>query len=191
MANKKRIATSVAAVATAAALLLGGTFAWQSVNQTALNEASDVINPGGRLHDDFNGSNKDVYVENFTDPANGGEDISLIAKIEKAFEKEDLERQSFIKISLKFNPFAFMLKGFGRRFLGMDEVGSFEIDTVFTRKKLLGVCNMIAWANNWSVETVRAFTVLLFFVSLFFYVILAISMKLGFYLFNLHVEKRS
>ena len=67
MANKKRIATSVAAVATAAALLLGGTFAWQSVNQTALNEASDVINPGGRLHDDFNGSNKDVYVENFAE----------------------------------------------------------------------------------------------------------------------------
>ncbi|MBQ3548794.1 MAG: hypothetical protein IJA33_02815 [Oscillospiraceae bacterium] len=67
MANKKRIATSVAAVATAAALLLGGTFAWQSANQTALNEASDVINPGGRLHDDFNGENKDIYVENFAD----------------------------------------------------------------------------------------------------------------------------
>ena len=69
MANKKRIATSVAAAATAAALLLGGTFAWQSINQTALNEASDVINPGGRLHDDFNGTNKDVYVENFADEA--------------------------------------------------------------------------------------------------------------------------
>ena len=67
MANKKRIATSVAAVATAAALLLGGTFAWQSINQTALNEASDVINPGGRLHDDFNGENKDIYVENFAE----------------------------------------------------------------------------------------------------------------------------
>jgi len=86
MANKKRIATSVAAVATAAALLLGGTFAWQSVNQTALNEASDVINPGGRLHDDFNGSNKDVYVENFTDPANGGEDIFARIRLEEYFE---------------------------------------------------------------------------------------------------------
>ena len=73
MANKKRIATSVAAVATAAALLLGGTFAWQGINQTALNEASDVINPGGRLHDDFSYTeeikNKDVYVENFADEA--------------------------------------------------------------------------------------------------------------------------
>lgn len=72
MASKKRIATSVAAVATAAALLLGGTFAWQSVNQTALNEASDVINPGGRLHDDFyiddsGNYNSDIYVENFAD----------------------------------------------------------------------------------------------------------------------------
>jgi len=70
--NKKRIATSVAAVATAAALLLGGTFAWQSVNQTALNEASDVINPGGRLHDDFyidadGNYNSDIYVENFAE----------------------------------------------------------------------------------------------------------------------------
>ena len=70
--NKKKLATSVAAVATAAALLLGGTFAWQSVNQTALNEASDVINPGGRLHDDFyidadGNYNSDIYVENFAD----------------------------------------------------------------------------------------------------------------------------
>ena len=81
MANKKRIATSVAAVATAAALLLGGTFAWQSVNQTALNEASDVINPGGRLHDDFNGSNKDVYVENFAE-----ENIFARVRLDEYFE---------------------------------------------------------------------------------------------------------
>ena len=67
MANKKKAATTVVAVATAAALLLGGTFAWQSISQTALNEASDVINPGGRLHDDFNGSDKNVYVENFAE----------------------------------------------------------------------------------------------------------------------------
>lgn len=67
MANKKKIATSVAAVAMAAAMLLGGTFAWQSISQTALNEASDIVNPGGRLHDDFDGENKDVYVENFAD----------------------------------------------------------------------------------------------------------------------------
>lgn len=70
MASKKKAATTVVAVATAAALLLGGTFAWQSISQTALNEASDVINPGGRLHNDMwyvsaEENNNDVYVENF------------------------------------------------------------------------------------------------------------------------------
>ena len=63
--NKKKVATSATAIGLAGLLLLGGSFAWQSISQTALNEASDVINPGGRLHDDFNGENKDVYVENF------------------------------------------------------------------------------------------------------------------------------
>ena len=68
--KKKKLVSTIAAVATSAALLLGGTLAWQSANQTALNEASDVINPGGRLHDDFyidaNGDyNADIYVENF------------------------------------------------------------------------------------------------------------------------------
>ena len=81
MANKKKLATSVVAVATAAAMLLGGTFAWQSISQTALNEASDVVNPGGRLHDDFNGENKDVYVENFAD-----EDIYARVRLEEYFE---------------------------------------------------------------------------------------------------------
>ena len=72
MANKKKAATTVVAVATAAALLLGGTFAWQSISQTALNEASDVINPGGRLHNDLwyedaKTTNNDIYVENFAE----------------------------------------------------------------------------------------------------------------------------
>lgn len=67
MTSKKKIAASVGAVALAAVVALGGTFAWQSISQTALNEAMDTINPGGRLHDDFNGSNKNVYVENFAD----------------------------------------------------------------------------------------------------------------------------
>ena len=85
MANKKKLATSVAAVATAAAVLLGGTFAWQSISQTALNEASDVVNPGGRLHDDFiyteELKNKDVYVENFAD-----EDIFARVRLDEYFE---------------------------------------------------------------------------------------------------------
>lgn len=71
MANKKVITSAVAVVA-ASAMLLGGTLAWQSANQVALNEASDVVNPGGRLHDDFyidanDDYNADIYVENFAE----------------------------------------------------------------------------------------------------------------------------
>ena len=65
--SPKKAVVAVIAVAAAAASLMGGTFAWQNIRQTALNEASDIINPGGRLHDDFNGTNKDIYVENFAD----------------------------------------------------------------------------------------------------------------------------
>ena len=64
-----KVKTSVLAVLSAAAIALAGTFAWQSISQTALNEATEVINPGGRLHDDFSGyretDTKDIYVENF------------------------------------------------------------------------------------------------------------------------------
>lgn len=67
MTTKKKIAASVGAVGLAAVIALGGTFAWQSISQQALNETMATINPGGRLHDDFNGRNKDVYVENFTE----------------------------------------------------------------------------------------------------------------------------
>ena len=70
-AKKKKTLTAVGAVALAAVIALGGTFAWQSISQTALNEAAATLNPGGRLHDDFDGRNKDVYVENFTDAADG------------------------------------------------------------------------------------------------------------------------
>ena len=69
--KRKKTLTSVGAVAMAAVIALGGTFAWQSISQQALNEASAIVNPGGRLHDDFDGSNKDVYVENFTDAVDG------------------------------------------------------------------------------------------------------------------------
>lgn len=66
MKNKRKVLASVSAVALSAAIILSGTFAWQSINQTAKNEvAGEGINPGGRLHDDFNGETKKVYVENF------------------------------------------------------------------------------------------------------------------------------
>ena len=53
MRSKKKLLTSAVALGTAAVLALGGTFAWQSINQTALNEASDIVNPGGSLHNDL------------------------------------------------------------------------------------------------------------------------------------------
>ncbi|MDE6195341.1 MAG: hypothetical protein K2F55_00555 [Erysipelotrichaceae bacterium] len=54
------------------ALLVTGTFAWQSMNQIAPNKFKGEINHGARLHDDFNGTqNKDIYVENFSDVQTG------------------------------------------------------------------------------------------------------------------------
>jgi len=64
--NKRRVTAAVVAAALFVTTLTAGTFSWYSVSQSALNEAkADNILPGGRLHDDFDGSNKDVYVENY------------------------------------------------------------------------------------------------------------------------------
>lgn len=53
-------------------LAISWTLAWQSFSQTALNEASHIFySPGGRLHDDFDGSNKDVYIENYAQLGTG------------------------------------------------------------------------------------------------------------------------
>ena len=79
--KNRKVASATMAIATAAASVLTGTFAWQSISQQALNEvAEEYVNPGGRLHDDFNGVNKDVYVENFmsADEAGG---VPIFARI--------------------------------------------------------------------------------------------------------------
>lgn len=65
--KRKKLPVALTAVISALAVLLCGTFAWQSTSQRARNEAADIVNPGGRLHDDFDGQNKDIYVENFAD----------------------------------------------------------------------------------------------------------------------------
>lgn len=64
--TKKTIA-ALSAVAISLTLVFGSTLAWQSINQVARNKNAGTTNPGGRLHDDFDGENKDVYVENFGD----------------------------------------------------------------------------------------------------------------------------
>lgn len=71
MRDKRKLTASVIAGGMAVAILLTGTFAWQSISQTGKNEMMGDPNPGGRLHDDFDGENKDIYVENFTDPKDG------------------------------------------------------------------------------------------------------------------------
>ncbi len=76
--SKKKLAKSVGAVAVAGAIAVGATLAWQGNTQVARNEAEGIINPGGRLHDDYYiaeagapnplapaGAVKRVYVENF------------------------------------------------------------------------------------------------------------------------------
>ena len=86
-AKQRKAASAVTAVAAAAAILLTGTFAWQSISQTALNETTGkIVNPGGRLHDDFNGSNKDVYVENFSSYDDGGVPIFARVRLDEYME---------------------------------------------------------------------------------------------------------
>ena len=99
--SRKKVIASAIAVGTAASVLLGGTFAWQSINQTALNEVSATANPGGRLHDDFvditikaDGTsdyttmtyNKDVYVENFTTLTNNGVQVFARVRLDEYME---------------------------------------------------------------------------------------------------------
>lgn len=85
--QRKKLIASVAAGTLAVTVMLSGTFAWQSINQEAKNEMQGSgINPGGRLHDDFNGSNKDVYVENFTDPNDHGVPIFARVRLDEYME---------------------------------------------------------------------------------------------------------
>ena len=96
MATTNKRKKAVAATVAAAALLLGGTFAWTSISQQATNEAIVDINPGGRLHDDFNGSNKDVYVENFNS-ADDPQAVSIFARV-KLTEYMEIGQEAGIKI---------------------------------------------------------------------------------------------
>ena len=57
--RKKQLAAVIAAVLVVV-IAMTGTYAWRSISQTALNEAAAGSNPGGRLHDDFDGENKDI-----------------------------------------------------------------------------------------------------------------------------------
>lgn len=119
-------------------------------------------------------------------------------RIAKRLEKEDFSRQSFVKTTFgfaKFNPFIFIFKPLYekmyKKMYGMNEVGSFELDTYFTRKKLCGVCDMISCGSHWSIESVRMCMELAGCVGIgvVVYIVLAIAMKFGFYLPSITVEK--
>lgn len=88
--RRKRAIQKIIATATAIVLIisakLGGTFAWQSISQQALNEVVGIANPGGRLHDDFNGTNKDIYVENFTSLGTNGVNIYARIRLDEYIE---------------------------------------------------------------------------------------------------------
>lgn len=60
--DKKKILASVIALS----LLSVGTFAWQSFSQEATNEVIEKVDtPGARTHDYFDGTDKNVFVENY------------------------------------------------------------------------------------------------------------------------------
>lgn len=87
--ERKNVRNSVAGILTVM-ILLGGTFAWQAFDQEAGNEFyGSSPSPGARLHDDYNGSNKDVYIENYLTAEQGGDDIFVRIRIDEYLEYGD------------------------------------------------------------------------------------------------------
>lgn len=65
---KKKPVQAGIALALAVGIVLAGTFAWSSFNQSRINVFNELMVPDANLHDDFEGGpNKDVYVENSGD----------------------------------------------------------------------------------------------------------------------------
>lgn len=107
--NEDRYGTrNKSAAALALLILIAGTFAWQAFDQEAVNEfRGESPSPGARLHDDYNGSNKDVYIENYLTIDEGGDDIYVRIRIDEYLEygtgagvmyEEDMERGEDIKV---------------------------------------------------------------------------------------------
>lgn len=112
-------------------------------------------------------------------------------KYAKKRAKEDIARMSFFNTLGGLNPFYFMIKPILRVCLGAEAVGSFELDQPLTRKKWLGVCNMIAWATGWSVEMVRVITFICgcMGIGVLFYLALYLCIKTKLYLPKFAVKK--
>lgn len=79
------IALGVAA-ALCTGIMLDGTFGWRSISQKAVNETVYQISPGGRLHDDFDGSDKDIYAENYMTKNEGGVPLYVRIRLDEYME---------------------------------------------------------------------------------------------------------
>ena len=113
-------------------------------------------------------------------------------KYSKLVAKEDLSRKSYYSTFGSLYPgYNKLIKPILKVCLGTDEVGSFNLDNPFTRKRWLGVCNMIAWANDWSIEMVRTIMFICgcMGIGLLAYLGLYIAMKAKLYIPNFSVEK--
>lgn len=78
--NKKALAAVLALT-----VLVSATYAWQSFSQSVINETAGVDdNVGARLHNDFNGENADIYVENYA--SLGGTTTYTRVRVQEYFE---------------------------------------------------------------------------------------------------------
>lgn len=88
--KRKKVIAAIAVLILAIILACAGTYAWTSFPQRNVSAAAGEVNPGGRLHDDFiftvDTKNKDVYVENFTDAADGGAPIFARVRFKEYLE---------------------------------------------------------------------------------------------------------
>lgn len=110
----------------------------------------------------------------------------------KLIAKDDPGCDSYFKTFGSLYPgYNTLVKPILKACLGAEEVGSFKLDQPFTRKRLLGMCNMLAWANDWSIEMVRTVTLILgcLGIGVIAYFGLYLAVKFGFYLPNFSVEK--
>ena len=92
----RRKTAALAAFTIALSMLLTGTFAWSSMSQRATNPLEGNNNHGGRIHDHFDGENKDVFAENF---GNAPVFVRIMLK-----EFMEINGESFCDDAVRANP---------------------------------------------------------------------------------------
>ena len=79
--TKKRILLMSLALVICIAGSIGGTLAWKDFSQSATNRFRGTTDPDVTLHDEFDGENKDVFVEN-----SGKQDIYVRVRLDEYME---------------------------------------------------------------------------------------------------------